>query len=125
MAYSEIKVIAGGLAHIPIIIGFFYFIENKIFAKKTVTTEESKGPAKKSSKPESPAKEKTTTASQPVKNAPANKALQKSISSDKNIGTDSSSSTSSTVPPKIEPIKKTKVSEANPDKTKNSDPTVK
>tara|TARA_Y100001968_G_scaffold161721_1_gene147906 strand:- start:2664 stop:3047 length:384 start_codon:yes stop_codon:yes gene_type:complete len=35
MAYSDIKVIAGGLAHIPIIIGFFYFIQNKIFAKKT------------------------------------------------------------------------------------------
>ncbi len=34
MAYSEIKVIAGGLAHIPIIIGFFYFVQSKIFAKK-------------------------------------------------------------------------------------------
>ena len=37
MPYSEIKVVAGGLAHIPIIIGFFYFIQNKIFAKKTDT----------------------------------------------------------------------------------------
>ena len=35
MAYSDLKVIAGGLAHIPIIIGFFYFIQNKVFAKKT------------------------------------------------------------------------------------------
>ena len=35
MPYSEIKVVAGGLAHIPIIIGFFYFIQNKIFARKT------------------------------------------------------------------------------------------
>jgi len=30
MAYSEIKVVAGGLAHIPIIIGVFWFIQNKI-----------------------------------------------------------------------------------------------
>tara|TARA_Y100001968_G_scaffold332265_1_gene389740 strand:- start:2665 stop:3795 length:1131 start_codon:yes stop_codon:yes gene_type:complete len=30
MAYSEIKVVAGGLAHIPIIIGVFWFIQNKM-----------------------------------------------------------------------------------------------
>tara|TARA_Y100001968_G_scaffold330133_1_gene381149 strand:+ start:823 stop:1971 length:1149 start_codon:yes stop_codon:yes gene_type:complete len=30
MAYSELKVVAGGLAHIPIIIGVFWFIQNKI-----------------------------------------------------------------------------------------------
>ncbi len=30
MAYSEIKVVAGGLAHIPIIIGVFWFIQKKI-----------------------------------------------------------------------------------------------
>ena len=46
MAYSEIKVIAGGLAHIPIIIGFFYFIQNKVFAKKTVSTNQVKIKAK-------------------------------------------------------------------------------
>ena len=30
MAYSELKVITGGLAHIPIIIGLFWFIKNKM-----------------------------------------------------------------------------------------------
>ena len=36
MAYSELKVVAGGLAHIPIIIGVFWFIQNKIqFGDKT------------------------------------------------------------------------------------------
>ena len=49
MPYSEIKVVAGGLAHIPIIIGFFYFIQNKIFAKKTDI------PAKPQKKPNSSA----------------------------------------------------------------------
>ena len=46
MPYSEIKVVAGGLAHIPIIIGFFYFIQNKIFARKTETPDTSVKTAK-------------------------------------------------------------------------------
>ena len=29
MAYSETKVVLGGLAHIPIIIGFFYLIRRQ------------------------------------------------------------------------------------------------
>jgi ferredoxin--NADP+ reductase len=29
MAYSETKVVLGGLAHIPIIIGFFYLIKRQ------------------------------------------------------------------------------------------------
>ena len=29
MAYSETKVVIGGLAHIPIIIGFFYLIKRQ------------------------------------------------------------------------------------------------
>lgn len=34
MAYSQATVIAGGLAHIPVIILFFKFIENKRKAKQ-------------------------------------------------------------------------------------------
>ena len=30
MAYSEIKVVAGGLAHIPIIIAVFLYIQKKL-----------------------------------------------------------------------------------------------
>tara|TARA_B100000700_G_C14543585_1_gene623160 strand:+ start:343 stop:459 length:117 start_codon:yes stop_codon:yes gene_type:complete len=30
MAYSQSIVLAGGLAHIPVVIGFFKFIEKKI-----------------------------------------------------------------------------------------------
>tara|TARA_B100000579_G_C22641476_1_gene761694 strand:- start:118 stop:348 length:231 start_codon:yes stop_codon:yes gene_type:complete len=48
MAYSEIKVVAGGLAHIPIIIGFFWFIQNKVFGNSSETNDESKNSQKKS-----------------------------------------------------------------------------
>ena len=45
MAYSEAKVIAGGLAHIPIIIGLFWLIRS-YFNKRVNNFEESNKPAK-------------------------------------------------------------------------------
>ena len=45
MAYSEARVIAGGLAHIPILIGIFWFI-NSYFNKRRNNFEKANNPAK-------------------------------------------------------------------------------
>ena len=49
MVYSEAKVIAGGLAHIPIVIGVFYFIMT-FFNKRALEFAESNKPKKPESK---------------------------------------------------------------------------
>ena len=45
MAYSEARVIAGGLAHIPILIGIFWFI-NSYFNKRRNIFEKANNPVK-------------------------------------------------------------------------------
>ena len=75
MVYSETKVIAGGLAHIPIVIGVFYFIMT-FFNKRALKFAEANNPkkpeAKKAvetkieSKPEANKVVETKTESNPV-----------------------------------------------------------
>ena len=45
MVYSQAKVIAGGLAHIPIVIGLFYFIMT-FFNKRAIDYAEANKPKK-------------------------------------------------------------------------------
>ncbi|WP_288246649.1 FAD-binding oxidoreductase [uncultured Prochlorococcus sp.] len=59
MVYSQAKVIAGGLAHIPIVIGIFYFIMT-FFNKRAIEYAEANKPKKVEKKVEKPQiKEKT------------------------------------------------------------------
>ena len=59
MVYSQAKVIAGGLAHIPIVIGIFYFIMT-FFNKRAIEYAEANKPKKVEKKVEKPqVKEKT------------------------------------------------------------------
>ncbi|MDA9700750.1 FAD-binding oxidoreductase [Prochlorococcus sp. AH-736-L23] len=59
MVYSQAKVIAGGLAHIPIVIGIFYFIMT-FFNKRAIEFAEANKPKKVEKKVEKPqVKEKT------------------------------------------------------------------
>ena len=59
MVYSQAKVIAGGLAHIPIVIGVFYFIMT-FFNKRAIEYAEANKP-KKVEKPEIKTKIATPT----------------------------------------------------------------
>ena len=59
MVYSQAKVIAGGLAHIPVVIGIFYFIMT-FFNKRAIEYAEANKP-KKVEKPEIKAKIETPT----------------------------------------------------------------
>ena len=61
MVYSQAKVIAGGLAHIPIVIAVFYFIMT-FFNKRALEFAE----ANKPKKPEAKKVVKTNTESKPV-----------------------------------------------------------
>ena len=74
MVYSQAKVIAGGLAHIPIVIAGFYFIMT-FFNKRALEFAESN----KSKKPEPKKEVKTKTESKPVAtmNAEAPKPVKK------------------------------------------------
>ena len=73
MAYSEAKVIAGGLAHIPIIIGIFWLIRS-YFNKRTNNFES----AQKSTKVKPPLKK--------VENKPlANKKVENKVSDPKKL----------------------------------------
>ena len=74
MIYSQAKVIAGGLAHIPIVIGVFYFIMT-FFNKRALEFAE----ANKSKNPEAKKVVETKTESNPVANvnAEAPKPLKK------------------------------------------------
>ena len=61
MVYSQAKVIAGGLAHIPIVIGVFYFIMT-FFNKRAIEYAEANKPKKVEKKVEKPdLKEKIAT----------------------------------------------------------------
>ena len=65
MVYSQAKVIAGGLAHIPIVIGIFYFIMT-FFNKRAIEYAEANKPKqveKKVEKPEIKAKSAVSTKS--------------------------------------------------------------
>ena len=83
MAYSETKVVIGGLAHIPIIIGFFYLIRRQysfgaiLRTGKNALSENIKAATPpKSSAPVKPAAPKKPAASSPAKtsaSAPAKK----------------------------------------------------
>ena len=53
MVYSQAKVIAGGLAHIPIVIGVFYFIMT-FFNKRAIEYAEANKPKKVEKKVEKP-----------------------------------------------------------------------
>ena len=53
MVYSQAKVIAGGLAHIPIVIGIFYFIMT-YFNKRAIEYAEANKPKKVEKKVEKP-----------------------------------------------------------------------
>ena len=71
MAYSEARVIAGGLAHIPILIGIFWFI-NSYFNKRRNNFEKVNNPAK-----EQPiTKQKIKVAEKPAINKAENKASE-------------------------------------------------
>ena len=61
MVYSQAKVIAGGLAHIPIVIGVFYFIMT-FFNKRALEYAE----ANKPKKPEAKKVVETKTESKPL-----------------------------------------------------------
>ena len=61
MVYSQAKVIAGGLAHIPIVIGVFYFIMT-FFNKRALEYAEANNPKK----PEAKKVVETKTESKPV-----------------------------------------------------------
>ena len=65
MAYSEAKVIAGGLIHIPIIIGVFWLIQS-LFLRRIDTKKDQKatGAKKKVSAPETTAPPKATVSSE-------------------------------------------------------------
>ena len=83
MAYSETKVVIGGLAHIPIIIGFFYLIRRQysfgaiLRTGKNALSENIKAATPpKTSAPVKPAAPKKPAASSPAKpsaSAPAKK----------------------------------------------------
>ena len=77
MVYSQAKVIAGGLAHIPVVIGIFYFIMT-FFNKRAIEYAEANKP-KKVEKPEIKAKS----------SAPAKVEVQKTTSNSSEIKTES------------------------------------
>ncbi len=149
MAYSEAKVIAGGLAHIPIIIGLFWFIRS-YFNKRSINFEEKNKPIK--AKPTAKQIEKKVAVPKKVENkvVPSQKAKEKATqnkeiidktstivnSSEKNVETkkiqnnaDTSktelksqvplSSEIKTVPPKAE--ENTKIEQNTSKKMKHSD----
>tara|TARA_Y100001978_G_scaffold188981_1_gene190844 strand:+ start:479 stop:1756 length:1278 start_codon:yes stop_codon:yes gene_type:complete len=132
MAYSEAKVIAGGLAHIPIIIGIFWFI-NSYFTKRRNNFEEASKPAKvkPSAKPAEKLNIKTTEKPivkkvEPVVNKMSN---DKDIVNDKSqkveknikesISQDQLSSEIKTVPPKDRET--TKIDQKTLNKMKHAD----
>ena len=149
MAYSEAKVIAGGLAHIPIIIGLFWFIRS-YFNKRSINFEEKNKPIK--AKPTAKQIEKKIAVPKKVENkvVPSQKTIEKATqnkeiiaktstivnSSEKNVETkkiqnnaDTSktelksqvplSSEIKTVPPKAE--ENTKIEQNTSKKMKHSD----
>ena len=85
MVYSQAKVIAGGLAHIPIVIGVFYFIMT-FFNKRAIEYAEANKPKKVEKKVEKPKiKSKTIT---PTK-VEAKVEVQKTTSDSSEIKTES------------------------------------
>ena len=77
MAYSETKVVLGGLAHIPIIIGFFYLIRRQysfgamLRTGKNALSEKVAAPAKAASAPAKAAAAPAKAAAAPAKAAAA------------------------------------------------------
>ena len=125
MAYSEIKVIAGGLAHIPIIIGFFYFVQNKIFAERTISTKNATPTPSKNSKSPTPSNLIANETNPRTKDIVPKNTTPEIKSSQTKLEKTSSSTKPSSPPSEIDPIKKNNLSEAKPDKNQNSDPTMK
>ena len=81
MVYSQAKVIAGGLAHIPIVIGIFYFIMT-FFNKRAIEYAEANKPKKVEKKVEKPEIKAKST-------APAKVDVQKTTSDSSEIKTES------------------------------------
>ncbi|WP_041484386.1 FAD-binding oxidoreductase [Prochlorococcus marinus] len=80
MVYSQAKVIAGGLAHIPIVIGIFYFIMT-FFNKRAIEYAEANKPKKVEKKVEKPVIKAKSA-------APAKVEVQKNTSDNSNIQTE-------------------------------------
>ena len=125
MAYSEAKVIAGGLAHIPIIIGLFWFIRS-YFNKRTLKFEEINNPPKskplikkteeiKKVTPKVALEKKVTPKVSDIKKVD-NKTLKDSV---KSKSATPLSSETKTVPPKAE--ENTKIEQKTSKKMKHSD----
>ena len=84
MVYSQAKVIAGGLAHIPIVIGIFYFIMT-FFNKRAIEYAEANKPKKVEKKVEKPQIKEKTVVPTKVK---ANTEVQKNTSDSPEIKTE-------------------------------------
>ena len=80
MAYSETKVVLGGLAHIPIIIGFFYLIKRQyslgavLRTGKNALSDKVKSSSVKASSTTKPAAAKASSTAKPVAAKPASTA---------------------------------------------------
>ena len=120
MAYSEARVIAGGLAHIPIIIGIFWFI-NSYFNKRRNNFEKANNPSKTKiiAKPKVKA-EKTTIKKVENKVSSVKKSENKvSEIKPKSNSTAPLSSEIETVPPKSK--ENTKIDQKTLNKMKHAD----
>ena len=107
MAYSEAKVIAGGLAHIPIIIGLFWLIRS-YFNKRINNFDLAQKPTKLKT-PLKKVENKVTDLKKPENKATETNKVANKVSNDAKLENKSSKSISSeikTVPPKPKKILK-------------------